>query len=414
MKYEVIVLGAGMIGVSTALQLIKRGHAVTLVDRRPPGLETSYGNAGIIQREAVEPYPFPRDFSLLFKVMRKGGIDVNYHLDALPRIAPKLLRYWWYSSPPRYREIALAWSRLIEHSISEHAPLIEEAGANDLIRKDGWRVGFRTPLAFELAQREAERESLEYGIKHTVLDSSALAAAEPGLVRAMAGAIHWVEPWTVRSPGTLVERYAALFQRLGGRFLQGDADSLQQVGAGWSVKTDDGDVLAEHAVIALGPWSSQITDRLDYQLPLFVKRGYHRHYRAAKTLTMPLLDAENGVMLAPMNAGLRLTTGAEFAALGAPATPLQLRKAERAVGELIDLGEPVEQKPWLGARPCVVDMKPVIGAAPRHRGLWFHFGHAHQGFTLGPASGRLLAEMINGESPYIDPTPYSPTRFIRS
>lgn len=411
MPSEVIVLGAGMIGVCTALQLVKRGHSVTLVDRRPPGQETSYGNAGIIQREAVEPYPFPRDFALLFRAMRKAGIDVNYHLDALPRIAPKLLRYWWHSSPPRYREIALAWSRLIAHSISEHAPFIQESGATPLVRKEGWRLGFRTPLAFELAQREAERESLEYGIAHTVMDSTTLAAAEPSLKRPMAGAIHWLEPWTVRSPGALVEHYAALLERLGGRFQQGDAATLRQHGAGWAVNTDSGEVTAEHAVIALGPWSAEATDELGYQLPLFVKRGYHRHYRTDPQLTMPLLDAENGIMLAPMDAGLRLTTGAEFAALGAPATPLQLKKAERAVGELVDLGHPVEQEPWLGARPCVVDMKPVIGAAPKHRGLWFHFGHAHQGFTLGPASGRLLAELLGGETPYIDPTPYSPTRF---
>jgi D-amino-acid dehydrogenase len=413
MNAEIIVLGAGMIGVCTALQLVKRGHAVTLIDRNTPGQETSYGNAGIIQREAVEPYPFPRDLSSLFIAMRKGGIDVNYHLNALPLIAPKLLRYWWYSSPPRYREIALAWSRLIEHSIAEHAPLIEEAGAADLVRKQGWCMGFRTPLAFELALKEAERKSEEYGIVHRALDGAALAAAEPALKRRLAGAIHWVEPWTVRSPGTLVERYANLFERLGGRILQGDAETLRKQGSAWVVKTESGEVSAEHAVIALGPWSSQVTDALGYQLPLFVKRGYHRHYRAPSNLSMPMLDAENGVMLAPMNAGLRLTTGAEFAALGAPATPLQLKKAERAIAELIELGKPVEKKPWLGARPCVVDMKPVIGAAPNNQGLWFHFGHAHQGFTLGPASGRLLAELISGEPPYVDPAPYSPMRFVR-
>ena len=116
-------------------------------------------------------------------------------------------------------------------------------------------------------------------------------------------------------------------------------------------------------------------------------------------------------MLAPMKRGLRLTTGAEFAALDAPATPVQLAQAERSTRQLFELGAGVEPQPWLGARPCTVDMKPVIGAAPRHAGLWFNFGHAHQGFTLGPASGRLLAELIGGEAPYVDPAPFSPRRF---
>jgi D-amino-acid dehydrogenase len=112
-----------------------------------------------------------------------------------------------------------------------------------------------------------------------------------------------------------------------------------------------------------------------------------------------------------MQRGLRLTTGAEFAPIDAPPTPVQLAKAEILARELIDLGQPLPEPPWLGARPCVADMLPVMGPAPRHPGLWFNFGHAHQGFTMGPVAGRLLAEMVSGEPPCVDPTPYSPRRF---
>ena len=85
--------------------------------------------------------------------------------------------------------------------------------------------------------------------------------------------------------------------------------------------------------------------------------------------------------------------------------------AEASARELLDMGEAVEAEPWMGARPCTADMKPVIGAAPRHRGLWFNFGHAHQGFTLGPVSGRLLAELLSAEQTVLDPKPYSAARF---
>ena len=124
-----------------------------------------------------------------------------------------------------------------------------------------------------------------------------------------------------------------------------------------------------------------------------------------------MLDAERGYVLAPMQRGLRLTTGAEFAPVDASPTPVQLRKAEALARGLVDLGAARPGPPWLGARPCTADMLPVIGAAPRHAGLWFNFGHAHQGFTLGPASGRLLAELISGEAPLVDPRPYAPGRF---
>ncbi|MFM8691608.1 MAG: NAD(P)/FAD-dependent oxidoreductase, partial [Limnohabitans sp.] len=129
-------------------------------------------------------------------------------------------------------------------------------------------------------------------------------------------------------------------------------------------------------------------------------------------LQLPLLDAERGYVLAPMRRGMRLTTGAEFAQLHAPATPVQIGRALAAARELVDLREPLDDPPWLGARPCTADMLPVMGPAPRHAGLWFNFGHAHQGFTLGPTAGRLLAAMMVGESAGIDMTPYLPARFV--
>lgn len=411
MKTDLIVLGAGMIGTCTALQLQKRGHGVLLLDRKAPGRETSFGNAGIIQTEAVEPYAFPREFAKLFEVAHKGGVDVNYHLAALPGIAPELIRYWWNSSPSRYPQICRAWSALIRHAITEHAPFIEQAGASDLVRKEGWREVFRTQKAFDKESREAERKHHQYGIPYQLLDERQLKQAEPTLQGNLAGAIHWTDPWPVRSPGDLVQRYAELFVRLGGQILQGDANSLRQQGAGWAVTSADGEIQAEQAVIALGPWSKQATDALGYHFPLFIKRGYHRHYRTPKMPSMPFLDVEVGVMLAPMLAGLRMTTGAEFAGQDDPPTPIQVGKAEQRLKEIIDLGEGIEAEPWLGARPCMADMKPVIGKAPKHPGLWLHFGHAHQGFTLGHASGRLLAELISGETPYVDAEPFSPARF---
>lgn len=405
------MLGAGIVGVSTALALQQRGHAVCLIDRNAPGRETSYGNAGIIQREAVQPYAFPRAWQAILRVAARRGNDVHYHLRALPSLVPSLARYWHASAPQRYAQTVTAYAALIRHCIDEHAPLIERAGAQDLVRKSGWLEAYRTPATFEVAAAEAKDVATAHELGYAILDSAALAAAEPMLQRPLAGAVHWQDPWTVSDPGELVARYAALFEREGGVFLRGDADTLRPSGSGWAVQTSDGTIEAEHAVIALGPWAAGLTRRLEYRLPLFVKRGYHRHYHVEAMPDKPLLDAENGILLAPMRQGLRLTTGAEFAHHAAPPTPVQSVRAEMLAADLVALGAPVEAQPWMGARPCIADMRPVVGRAPRHANLWFHFGHGHQGLTLGPATARLLAELFDREQTYVDPAPYDPRRF---
>ncbi len=407
-----LVLGAGMVGTCTALHLALRGHSVTLVDRREPGRETSYGNAGIIQREAVEPYAFPRDAASLLRAALKRGADVNYHLAALPALAGGLWRYWLHSGPARYPAIARAYALLTAHATSEHQRLIDAAGADDLVRREGYRAVFRAPASLDAALATAQRWAREYGVAFAAQDGDALAAAEPALRQRLAGAIHWTDPWSVSDPGELVARYAAHLAQVGGRVVRGDARTLQPRGAGWSVQTDEGPHEAAHAVVALGPWADTLLTPVGLRMPLFVKRGYHRHYTGGAAPRLALLDADRGLVIAPMTRGVRITTGAELTHRDAPSTPWQLARAEQSARELLDLPQPVESEPWRGARPCTPDMKPVIGAAPGRPGLWFNFGHGHQGFTLGPVSGRLLAEMISGEPPVVDPAPYAPQRLL--
>lgn len=400
-----------MVGTATALQLQARGHDVTLIDRRGPGQETSFGNAGVIQREAVEPYAFPRDPRFLIRTLFGVGAQVNWHAKGLWQMAGPLLRYFQNSHPVVYARVTQAYSQLIAGAIDDHAPWIEAAGAQDLVERKGFRFVYRTPKEFDHALARAQYLERQLGIRHAALDGRALASAEPALQQQLHGALHWLDPWSVRDPGGLVQRYASLFVERGGRIQSGDAQSLKQAGQGWTVQTQDGPLQARQAVVALGPWSDNLLRQLGYRYPLFIKRGYHQHFHAPQSLNQPMLDAERGYVLAPMAHGLRLTTGAEFAPLDAAPTPVQLKKAQGSAREIVNLGEPLQTPPWLGARPCTSDMLPVIGAAPRHTGLWFNFGHGHQGFTLGPVTGRLLANLISGEPTAFDTRPYAPTRF---
>ncbi len=411
MTSSILVLGAGMVGTCTALHLQQRGFEVALVDRRAPGQETSSGNAGLIQREAVEPYAFPREPGFLLNVALGRAAEVHWHAKGLWQMAVPLWRYFQHSSPSSHAKATDAYSRLIAHASDEHALLVADAGAQDLVKREGFRVVFRTPAAMDKAVQRAQALQERFGVRFQAQNTQALAQAEPALRLPLAGAIHWLQPWAVNDPGALVQRYAQLFVARGGRVVRGDATSLQAQGLGWAVQTAEGCLQAEQAVLALGPWADAAIRALGYRFPLFLKRGYHQHYRAPALLRQPMLDAERGYVLAPMRQGLRLTTGAEFAPIDAPPTPVQLTQVEQMARELVSLGEALPGAPWLGARPCTADMLPVMGPAPAHPGLWFNFGHSHQGFTLGPVAGRLLAEMVAGEKTFVDPQAYLPTRF---
>ncbi|HEY6966588.1 MAG TPA: FAD-binding oxidoreductase, partial [Burkholderiales bacterium] len=297
--------------------------------------------------------------------------------------------------------------------VSEHDALAVQAGAGWLLKRGGWMRVFRTERERDLRFAEADRWKAEFAINFSALGQKELQDREPHLAPFLVGALHWTDPVSVTDPQGLALAYLRLFESRGGRFLQGNAASLKAEATGWSVRTVEGILQTKDVVVALGPWADVVTRALGYDLPLAVKRGYHMHYRAAGSavLNHPVLDTERGYMLAPMQRGIRLTTGAEFALRDAPRTPVQLARAEPLARNLFPLAERLDNEPWMGARPCTPDMMPIIGPAPRHAGLWFAFGHAHHGLTLGPVTGRLIGEMMAGEPPFVDPHPYRADRF---
>ncbi|MBT9383666.1 FAD-binding oxidoreductase [Pseudooceanicola sp. CBS1P-1] len=391
---EFLVLGAGMVGVSTALALQSQGHAVTLIDRRDPGRETSFGNAGFIQVEAAEPYALPHDLRTLLGYVSGRSNDVVWSPTAVLRQAGALLGYYVTSGRRRHRALSVHYAALTLRAAEDHAPLIAASGSANLIARDGYHVVYHSPRRFEAAAKDFERITSSYGRLGRVLDGNAYLAEEPALLRPPAGAVHWQQSWTCADPGGLTAAYATLFEARGGRIMAGDALTLAQEGSGWHVTTTEGPVSAAQVVVALGPWSPELLKRFGYHIPMVFKRGYHGHFEAPAQPRTPVMDNAYGVVLSPMRAGLRVATGAALVDLNAPQDPRQLERGVEGARRLFAIGARKPETQWHGTRPCMPDMLPVVGAAPRHPGMWFHFGHGHQGFTLGPTTSALLLEAI--------------------
>ena len=247
------------------------------------------------------------------------------------------------------------------------------------------------------------------------LERDAALALEPSLKPVFRHAVHWTGAVSVIQSAGGDARLCRALCRARRAVVHWRCALAASRERRWRVDTASGPLDAGDVVIALGPWLPDVLEPLGLKLPFAVKRGYHRHFhpRGNASLSRPVLDAENGYCITPMEQGIRLTTGVEFAARDAPPTPVQFERLMPAARELFPLGEPVEAQPWLGARPCFADSRAGARPCAGRSGLWLACGHAHWGLTLGPATGRLIAEMMTGATPFCDPKPYAAERFMQ-
>lgn len=408
---DVIVIGAGMVGVSAALHLQARGRHVALIDRRDPGEETSYGNAGVIGFGPYVPIAMPRNPLTILQLTLNRVPSFRWNPAVLFAVAPWLAAFYAHSSEGALERIARVSHPLFGRALVEHKALMASAHADRFLRETGLLIVHRREQS--LANSALERRlSEKLGATYRLLDRAETLAVEPHLKPVFTRAVLWDAYASVSSPGGVTKAYARLFVERGGAVYKTEVLGLKWVGQGWLARTDAGPFAAREVVVAAGPWSNDLLLPLGYRFPLAAKRGYHQHFVALRdaSLARPVVDAENGFVITPMEQGIRLTTGIELDRRDAPGRGEQIARVTSLARELFPLGPPVESTPWLGRRPSFPDSLPAVGRAPRHEHLWLDFGHAHQGFTLGPATGRLLAELMTGGSPSVDPGPYSPER----
>lgn len=414
---HVVVLGAGMVGIACALSLRRRGMNVTVLDPLGPGAATSHGNAGVLARSSLMPFNHPRLWSQLPGLLRGRSAGFRYAPLAMLDQWRWGLAYLSNAREPVFRETTAALDALIRHSGDVHRRWMDAAGVAHRRRDEGWLFLYRSAAGFESGA--FARDTLErFGVGTAVLERHELHDLEPHLQPIFRKALWVKDASSVDSPGEVVRAYADWLTQQGGRVVTSEATGLHRAGKGWSLHTADGNTLhADHVVVALGPWSREfLRAQFGWRLPMGFERGYHRHLQPAQgaVLNRPVYDTAAGYVLAPMAQGLRLTSGVELNAQHAPPRTGQLDAAERAAREALPLGDRSAAPDWLGSRPTLPDCRPMIGAGPGQPGLWLALGHQHIGFSTGPGTGELLAQLMLGESTTIDPHPFRPQRFLRA
>jgi glycine/D-amino acid oxidase-like deaminating enzyme len=408
---EVIVLGAGIVGVSAAYAVRQRGRSVILIDRREPGSETSYGNAGVLSSGSILPLNKPSLWSALPTYMTNRHAALRWDPVWALRNIDWLVRFLANATTSRIKPRATALHGLIGESLKLHREWIVKADASQRIRETGWLKAWRSDA---VAAAKGEQAFLaEYGIASQLLDRQAISSLEPNILPVYKVGLLHTQTASVDSPGAVVKAYARMFVGSGGEIRQSQINAIVPDGEGWRVVLADGEALARHVVVALGPWSADLLRPLGYRVLMAFERGYHREFKPnpARSLQRPIHDAEGSFLMTSMEQGIRVTTGVELTARDAPSSFAQLDQVVPVARGVVEFGEAVGE-PWRGARPTLPDSLPMIGPAPRHSGLWLAFGNQHIGFTTGPATGAAIAAMIDGAMPSYDASAFSPSRYL--
>src|ERR1700720_4601793 len=408
---DVVVLGAGIVGVSAATAARQRGLSVILVDRREPGSETSYGNTGVLSSGSILPLNKPSLWRALPAYMTNRHAALRWDPAWAIRNIDWLVRFLASAAPSRTRPRATALHGLIGASLKLHREWIVKADAAQRIRETGWLKAWRSDAV--TAAKEEHAFLAEYGIASRLLDRQAISALEPNILPVYKVGLLHTQTASVDSPGAVVKAYARMFAGSGGEIVQSEIRAIVPDGEGWRVTLANGAISARHVVVALGPWSADLLRPLGYRVPLAFERGYHREFKPnpARSLQRPIHDAEGSFLMTPMEQGIRVTTGVELTSRDAPSSFAQLDQVVPVARGVVEFGEAVGES-WRGARPTLPDSLPMIGLAPRHSGLWFAFGNQHIGFTTGPATGAAIAAMITAAPPPFDAEPFSPGRYL--
>jgi D-amino-acid dehydrogenase len=409
---KVIVVGAGMVGVCGAAYLQRQGYDVTLIDRGAPGEGCSLGNSGGFGVGLVAPLTTP---GLLLRLPRLL-LDPRQPLSVAPsqfvRLLPWFVRFLANSRPGRVAEIAAARHQLSAQAFAALDPLLDDADARHLVRRDGMLFVYESRRSLERA-RYGWDIARRFGVKVSEMDGAEARDLEPALGSNVRHGVLFPDNGHTTNPLRLVQVLARRFTEHGGTLLRESVVSIHVADDGKPrVETSAGTHVTDAVILAAGAWSRRFAAALGCDTPVVAERGYHAMIPTpGVALRAPVTLSDRNVVLTPMEEGLRITGISEFAALDAPPNDERADRIARQAGEFLPDLETAGMTRWMGPRPSTPDSLPFIGPAPRHRSVYFAFGHSHMGLAWAAVTAKVIAEMVAGQPPSLDCTPYRPDRF---
>lgn len=408
----VIVIGAGIVGVSTAIWLLREGHKVVLVDRKGPGEGASFGNGGVLASCSIIPVTVPGLLAKAPTMLLDPNQPLFLKWGYLPKLVPWLARYLSHANAVDVRRIADALFALVGDSLADHQELAGGTKAEKWIKPCDYLHVYRDRAHFN-GDQFGWSVRAEHGFRWDELEGKAFRDYDPTISGQFSFAARLANHGRITDPGLYVKDLAAHAASEGARIITAEVTGFAcENGRVSGVRTGGETIACSDAVICAGAWSGQLTAKLGLKVPLESERGYHLELWEPNIMPRaPVMIASGKFVATPMEGRLRLAGIVEFGGLEAPPSAKPVELLMKNIQAAIPGIKWKETSQWMGHRPAPADSIPLIGEVPNVRGAWLGFGHHHVGLTGGPKTGRLLARMISGRTPNIALAPYAPSRF---
>ena len=410
---NIIVIGAGIVGVSTAIWLMRAGKTVTLIDRAAPGEGTSHGNGGVLASCAMVPVTTPGLGMKGPKLLLDRNFPLFLRWTYLPRLYPWLRKYMGHANDSDTRRIGKGLTTIVADSVEQHEALARGTVAEKWLELSDYTFAYTDRAAFEADAYVWELRKIA-GFEPVIIEGDAVHEYEPALgpdfnfLAVMKGHGH------IKDPGGYVKDLAREFEEMGGTILCAEVQDFElKDGVVRSVTTDQGQIECDAAVLTTGVWSKSLAKKLGLNVPLESERGYHIIFKNPSVqLKAPLMITTGKFVATPMADGLRCAGIVEFGGLEADASKAPLKFLRRAVAQAFPDLTYDDSVEWLGHRPAPADSLPLIGEIGQ-TGVYTGFGHHHIGLTGGPKTGRMIADMITQGGSNLDTAPFDPQRFSK-
>ena len=409
---DVTIVGAGAVGIASALSLLETGLTVELIDRDPPASGASHGNAGVISPWNCLPQSMPGIWRSVPQWLFDPEGPLAVRLRYLPRFIPWAIRFIRAGNAEGIPAIADAMHALTRPNVDLYRHHLKGTGHEDLVRDSYYVHVYRNPDAIDLDQL-GWRLRKQRGVPLRVVRDEELWEIEPALSHDYRGAVIIEDQARALDPGGVGRALAEKTEKMGAVFHRRTVQALTPSGDGqWRLDTDEDEMTARTVVIAAGAWSMRLLEPLGIKAPLEAERGYHLVFRdPGIAINNSVMDTERKFVASSMNAGVRCAGTAEFAGLDAPPDYRRARVFKTLAKRLFPDLNVAATDEWMGSRPSFPDSLPAIGPVPGHENLFAAFGHCHYGFGMAPATGRIIAQIVRGTEPNTDLRPYRIDRF---